>query len=93
MKYEFSQMQKKAEKECIDSYVPFKKKPWILGAKLKRNPSEKCKHLAWSETVYGEHLRDKMYKTIPGLVKPTKEQKDALNELFSQVAEAAYRVT
>ena len=52
MKYEFGLMQKKAEKECIDSYVPFKKKPWILGAKLKRNPSDKCKHLAWSETVY-----------------------------------------
>ena len=52
MKYEFAVMQKKAEKECIDSYQPFKKKPWILGAKLKRNPSDYCKHLAWSETVY-----------------------------------------
>ena len=52
MKYEFTVMQKKAEKECIDSYQPFKKKPWILGAKLKRNPSDYCKHLAWSETVY-----------------------------------------
>jgi len=93
MKYEFGLMQKKAEKDCIDSYVPFKKKPWILGAKLKRNPTDRCKHLAWSETVYGEHLRDKMYKTIPGLTKPSKEQKDALLSLFQQVADAALRVT
>lgn len=93
MKYEFAVMQKKAEKECIDSYQPFKKKPWILGAKLKRNPSDYCKHLAWSETVYGEHLRDKMYSTIPGLSKPTPDQKEALNTLFTQVAEGALRVT
>jgi len=93
MKYEFAVMQKKAEKECIDSYQPFKKKPWILGAKLKRNPSDYCKHLAWSETVYGEHLRDKMYATIPGLAKPTPEQKDANLALFTEVAEGALRVT
>lgn len=93
MKYEFAVMQKKAEKECIDSYQPFKKKPWILGAKLKRNPSDYCKHLAWSETVYGEHLRDKMYATIPGLSKPSAEQKEASLSLFTQVAEGALRVT
>jgi len=82
---------KKAEEECIDSYQPFKKKPWILGAKLRAKPSDKCKHLAWSETVYGEFLRDKMYSNIPGLVKPTEDQKAASLQLFEQIAGGALR--
>lgn len=87
----FREQQKLAEEECIESYQPFKKKPWILGAKLKPHPTDKCKHLAWSETVYGEFLRDKMYKTIPGLVKQTEEQKTASLSLFEQVAGGALR--
>jgi hypothetical protein len=88
---EFRKKQKEAETECIDSYQPFKKKPWILGAKLKPKPSDFCKHLAWSETVYGEFLRDKMYQTIPGLAKPTEERKTELNNLFEQIAGGALR--
>lgn len=34
-----------------------------------------------------------MYSTIPGLSKPTPDQKEALNTLFTQVAEGALRVT
>jgi galactosylceramide sulfotransferase len=88
---DFQKQQKLAEEECIESYQPFKKKPWILGAKLRPHPTDKCKHLAWSETVYGEFLRDKMYKTIPGLVKQTEEQKTASLSLFEQVAGGALR--
>jgi galactosylceramide sulfotransferase len=87
----FREQQKLAEEECIESYQPFKKKPWILGAKLRPHPTDKCKHLAWSETVYGEFLRDKMYKTIPGLMKQTEEQKTASLALFEQVAGGALR--
>jgi hypothetical protein len=87
----FRAEQKKAEEECIESYQPFKKKPWILGAKLRPKPSDKCKHLAWSETVYGEFLRDKMYSSIPGLVKPTEDQKAASLQLFEQIAGGALR--
>ena len=90
---EFEKRQKEAEKLCIDSYQPFKKKPWILGAKLVKNPSDHCKHLAWSETVYGEHLRDKMYDTIPGLKRPTEAEKEQQNQLFEQIASAALRKT
>jgi len=87
----FRDEQKKAEAECIESYQPFKKKPWILGAKLRPHPTDKCKHLAWSETVYGEFLRDKMYKTIPGLVKQTEEQKTDSLSLFDKIAGGALR--
>jgi len=87
----FRAEQKKAEEECIESYQPFKKKPWILGAKLRPKPSDKCKHLAWSETVYGEFLRDKMYNSIPGLSKPTEDQKAASLQLFEQIAGGALR--
>lgn len=89
----FQAKQKEAEALCIDSYQPFKKKPWILGAKLVKKPSDYCKHLAWSETVYGEHLRSKMYDTIDGLRKPSEEETGAQNELFSQVANGALRET
>lgn len=85
----FREEQKKAENECIESYQPFKKKPWILGAKLRPHPSDKCKHLAWSETVYGEFLRDKMYNSIPGLAKQTDDQKAASLALFEQIAGGA----
>lgn len=87
----FRAEQKAAETECIQAYEPFKKKPWILGAKLRPHPTDKCKHLAWSETVYGEFLRDKMYKSIPGLVKPTEEQKAGSLSLFEQIAGGALR--
>lgn len=90
---EFEKRQKEAEKLCIDSYQPFKKKPWILGAKLVKNPSDHCKHLAWSETVYGEHLRDKMYDSIPGLTRPTDAEKETANQLFEQIASAALQKT
>ena len=85
----FREKQKEAEHECIESYQPFKKKPWILGAKLRPHPTDKCKHLAWSETVYGEFLRDKMYKSIPGLAKPTEEQKEGYLKKFEEVAGGA----
>ena len=85
----FKKKQKEAEDNCIDSYQPLKKKPWIVGARLKRKPSDYCKHLAWSETVYGEKLREKMYDTIPGLTKPSAEEDNAKNELFNQVAKGA----
>lgn len=88
---EFRARQKAAEHECIQAYEPFKKKPWILGAKLKPRPSEKCRQLAWSETVYGEHLREKMYKNIYGLDKPTIDIKASLATLFSEVSEGAFR--
>jgi len=39
----------------------------------------------------GEFLRDKMYKAIPGLVKPTEEQKAASLSLFEQIAGGALR--
>jgi hypothetical protein len=39
----------------------------------------------------GEFLRDKMYKSIPGLVKPTEEQKAASLSLFEQIAGGALR--
>jgi len=87
----FRTEQKKAEELCIESYQPFKKKPWILGAKLRPKPSDFCKHLAWSETVYGEFLRDKMYNSIPGLVKPTEDQKAVSLQLFEQIAGGALR--
>ncbi|XP_078488937.1 galactose-3-O-sulfotransferase 2-like isoform X2 [Ciona intestinalis] len=88
----FQAKQKEAEKLCIDSYQPFKKKPWILGAKLRPRPSDYCKHLAWSETVYGEKLRDKMYENIPGLKKPTESEEATRNELFNQVANGALQL-
>ena len=81
--------QKEAENLCIDSYQPFKKKPWILGAKLRKKPTLYCKHLAWSETVYGEHLREKMYNTIPGLQKPSEEEEKQRQKLFDEVAHGA----
>merc|ERR1712037_830753 len=87
----FRAEQKAAETECIASYEPFKKKPWILGAKLRPKPTDKCKHLAWSETVYGEFLRDKMYKSIPNLVAQTEEQKAASLTYFEQIAGGALR--
>ena len=85
----FQQKQKEAENQCIESYQPLKKKPWLVGAKLKRKPSDFCKHLTWSETVYGEKLRDKMYQTIPGIAQPSTEEDQARNELFDQVAKGA----
>lgn len=85
----FKQKQKEAEALCIEAYKPFKKKPWMLGAKLKPKPSLYCKHLAWSETVYGEYLRDKMYDNIPGLQRPTEDEELAKNELFNKVANGA----
>ena len=88
---EFRVKQKEAEHECIQAYEPFKKKPWILGAKLRPRPSEKCKQLAWSETVYGEHIREKMYRDITGLQKPSIEQKAAISTLFTEVSEGAFR--
>jgi len=83
--------QKEAENLCIDSYQPFKKKPWILGAKLRPKPSDYCKHLAWSETVYGEHLREKMYNSIPNLKRPTEEEEKAKEKLFDEVAQGSLR--
>ena len=90
---EFRDRQKKAEHECIQAYEPFKKKPWILGAKLRPHPTTRCKQLAWSETVYGEHLREKMYKEVPGLIKPTFDQKVDKQTLFTEVSEGAFRST
>ena len=85
----FKTKQKDAENLCIDSYQPFKKKPWMVGAKLKPKASDYCKHLAWSETVYGEKLRDKMYDTIPGLTRPNSQEEQDKNELFLQIANGA----
>ena len=85
----FKAKQKEAESQCIDSYQPLKKKPWIVGAKLKRKPSEFCKHLTWSETVYGEKLREKMYATLPSLHQPSSEDEEKKNELFNEVAKGA----
>jgi len=85
----FKTKQKEAEQLCVAAYQPFKKKPWMLGAKLKPKPSLFCKHLAWSETVYGEHLRDKMYHSIPGLVPLTDDEIAKRNNLFDQVASDA----
>ena len=50
---------KKFKFKTVSNYLiqPFKKKPWILGAKLRPHPTDKCKHLAWSETVYGKLKR------------------------------------
>jgi len=90
---EFRDRQKKAEHECIQAYEPFKKKPWILGAKLRPHPTTRCKQLAWSETVYGEHLREKMYRDVPGLMKPTFDQKVDKQTLFTEVSEGAFRST
>lgn len=80
-----------AEDLCIDSYQPFKKKPWMLGAKLKPKPSDYCKHLAWSETVYGEHLRDKMYDSIEGLARPSDSDEEKRQALFDDVAQGSLR--
>uniref|UniRef100_H2Y6X6 Galactosylceramide sulfotransferase n=1 Tax=Ciona savignyi TaxID=51511 RepID=H2Y6X6_CIOSA len=88
----FQAKQKEAENLCIDSYQPFKKKPWILGAKLRPKPSDYCKHLAWSETVYGERLRDKMYENIPGLRRPNEAEETERNNLFNQVATGALQL-
>ena len=85
----FRQKQKEAENQCIESYQPLKKKPWIMGAKLKRKSSNFCKHLAWSETVYGEKLRDKMYNTIPEIHRPDSQDELAKLELFNRVAKGA----
>ena len=74
-------------------YEPFKKKPWILGAKLRPHPTTRCKQLAWSETVYGEHLREKMYREVPGLAKPSFDQKVDKQTLFTEVSEGAFRST
>ncbi|XP_076822470.1 galactose-3-O-sulfotransferase 2-like isoform X2 [Clavelina lepadiformis] len=87
----FRAKQKEAENLCIESYQPFKRKPWMVGAKLRPKPSDYCRHLAWSETVYGERLRDKMYESIPGLKTPTEEQDKKRNELFEKVATGALR--
>lgn len=84
----FKRKQKHAEEMCIESYQPFKKKPWILGAKLRKKPSSFCKNLAASETVYGERLREKMYGTIEGLHHGDEMYKD---KLFKKVAESAMR--
>lgn len=85
----FKEKLKEAEDLCISSYQPLKKKPWMVGAKLKPKPSEYCKHLAWSETVYGEKLRDKMYEAIPNLSKPSEAEEEEKNELFKLVANGA----
>lgn len=85
----FQRKQKEAEKKCIDSYQPFKKKPWILGAKLVKKPSDYCRNLAASETVYGERLREKMYQNIPGLKEPTEDEETTRNDLFEKVAKGA----
>lgn len=37
----------------------------------------------------GEFLRDKMYKSIPGLAKPTEEQKEGYLKKFEEVAGGA----
>lgn len=84
----FKQKQKEAEDLCIDSYQPLKRKPWILGAKLRKKPSPYCRSLAASETVYGERLRAKMYSSVPGI---TPNNAEAQNELFKKVAEGALR--
>nr|XP_039251897.1 galactose-3-O-sulfotransferase 2-like isoform X1 [Styela clava] len=86
----FEKKQKEAEDLCIDSYQPFKKKPWILGAKLRKKPSPFCRNLAASETVYGERLRDKMYSSITHL---TEQQENERNDLFKKVAEGALQST
>lgn len=84
----FNQKQKEAENLCIDSYQPFKRKPWILGAKLRKKPSPYCRNLAASETVYGERLRAKMYSNVPGI---TPNNAEAQDELFKKVTEGALR--
>jgi len=87
----FQEKRDEAEDLCIDSYQPFKKKPWMLGAKLKKKPSDYCRHLAWSETVYGEHLREKMYSSIDSITTPTEEEDAKREELFQEVAAGALR--
>ena len=81
---------KKAEKRCIERYEPFANKPWLLHAKLRRTQSPTCKRLSWSELVYSEFLRTKMYKNF-GLEKQTAEEKAKQLELFEQVQNAALR--
>ena len=41
--------------------------------------------------ILGEFLRDKMYNSIPGLSKPTEDQKAASLQLFEQIAGGALR--
>ena len=85
----FKRKLKEAEELCVASYQPLKKKPWMVGAKLKPKPSDYCRHLAWSETVYGEKLRDKMYQTVSGLSKPSEAEEQEKNKLFNEVATGA----
>ena len=42
-------------------------------------------------SILGEFLRDKMYNSIPGLSKPTEDQKAASLQLFEQIAGGALR--
>merc|ERR1712062_86011 len=84
---------KKAEKQCIEAYEPFKKKPWILHARPRRPQTEYCKRLAASEVVYSDILKAKMYNNVSiGLTKPTREQTDAILREFDIVQNAALKV-
>ena len=86
----FRQKQQEAEHECIESYQPFKKKPWVLGAKIRKPPTPYCKSLAASETVYGEILREKMYAANPS-AKLNEQQIADRENLFNQVQSKSYR--
>lgn len=50
-----------------------------------------CKKLSWSELVYSERLQTQMYKTVPSLERPSKEEKADLLKLFEEVQNAALR--
>lgn len=82
---------KKAENQCIERYEPFKNKPWLLHAKPRRNQSQRCKRLAWSELQYSDRLRDKMFKEVSGLKRSTPEQKQTMLNLFTEVQNSALR--
>ena len=50
-----------------------------------------CRKLSWSELVYSERLQTQMYKMVPGVNKPSKEEKADLIKLFDEVQAAAFR--
>lgn len=86
----FRQRQKAAEELCIESYEPFKKKPWVLGARIRKPPTPYCRSLAASETVYGEILREKMYNAFPQS-KLSETQLAERENLFNEVQSKSYR--
>ena len=50
-----------------------------------------CKKLSWSELVYSERLQTQMYKVVPSITRPTKEERADLLKLFDEVQNAALR--